>query len=231
MIQNSGVDIFSKTGLQALCIDNENVRRRIRQNRSIEITTVPCILTIYSDGGVEKYEGAHSFRWIEEVINRFAPPPPPVQPPRRPIPAPSIPEDYEEPSRDPKQPPEPQPQPEHEQRPRMRPIPNKTDQPGLTSIDDIPTDDEMENTADRYVNKPAPARMIQDAGNYMEDPNLFNGDQTDMRQARKSALRPNVQPTRANDPNDIMSKADAMRKGRVEINQMRPVGDQLQNRP
>lgn len=79
MMNNSRVD-FSE--LKTLCIDNENIRKRIKNNKKLEINTVPCLLTIHSDGKVEKFEGTNVLNWITNFIQeRLPPPPPPVQQP------------------------------------------------------------------------------------------------------------------------------------------------------
>jgi hypothetical protein len=78
MIQTSGVDFTEKFSLQPLCIDNEEIRARIIKNTQIQVTTVPCLLIIFPDGGIEKYDGAHVFEWVEGIIRQSAPPPPPV---------------------------------------------------------------------------------------------------------------------------------------------------------
>lgn len=77
MIQTSGVDFTTKFSLQPLCIDNEEIRARILKNTQLQITTVPCLLIIFPDGGIEKYDGARVFEWVEGIIRQFAPPPPP----------------------------------------------------------------------------------------------------------------------------------------------------------
>lgn len=81
-MQESQVDFTREVSLQTLCIDNEKIREKIQKNEQLDITSVPCILVIFPDGGIEKYDGAHAFEWIEQIITKFAPPPPPqpVQP-------------------------------------------------------------------------------------------------------------------------------------------------------
>jgi flagellar biosynthesis GTPase FlhF len=71
VMNSSKVDFLKSTGLQNLCVDNEEVRNRIIQNKQINITSVPCILVIFPDGIIEKYEGLHTFKWIEEIISSF----------------------------------------------------------------------------------------------------------------------------------------------------------------
>jgi hypothetical protein len=59
--------------LTMLCIDNEDIRIRIRNSNNIKIDTVPCILTIFPDGGVEKYDKNSVFNWVEEIIQKVKP--------------------------------------------------------------------------------------------------------------------------------------------------------------
>uniref|UniRef100_A0A6C0H2L4 Thioredoxin domain-containing protein n=1 Tax=viral metagenome TaxID=1070528 RepID=A0A6C0H2L4_9ZZZZ len=75
------VDLGSTVGLNPVCIDNEDVRKRLLKNGKIELSIVPCVLIVYRSGGVEKYEGNAAFQWIEEAVSKYAPPPPPPPPP------------------------------------------------------------------------------------------------------------------------------------------------------
>ena len=47
-------------------------------SNNIDIKFVPCILVVYPDGGVEKYEGSAAFRWVESVVRQYAPEPPSI---------------------------------------------------------------------------------------------------------------------------------------------------------
>ena len=76
------VDLGSIVGLNPVCIDNQDVRKRLLKNGKIEISAVPCILLVYRSGEVEKYEGNDAFQWIEETINKYAPPQSPETPPQ-----------------------------------------------------------------------------------------------------------------------------------------------------
>lgn len=60
-------------GLNNICIDNEKVRHQIKKNQKIKISGVPCILVIFPDGIIEKYDGSHAFRWIEEIALKLRP--------------------------------------------------------------------------------------------------------------------------------------------------------------
>ena len=69
IIQSSGVNI----PLQPVCVDNQLIRERISQNNQIQITSVPCILLIYPDGGIEKFDDAYAFKWVEDIISKVTP--------------------------------------------------------------------------------------------------------------------------------------------------------------
>lgn len=85
-LESSPVNLQEKLGLKFLCIDNEDIRERILSDKRINLRLVPCLLNIFSNGVVEKYEGTDSFLWIEETVRKLLPPPPvisqlPVQQP------------------------------------------------------------------------------------------------------------------------------------------------------
>jgi hypothetical protein len=71
LIESSSIDFTSLLNLSNVCIDNVQIRNRILKSKNIKINSVPCILTIYPDGGVEKYEGSHTFNWVEEIIDKY----------------------------------------------------------------------------------------------------------------------------------------------------------------
>ena len=70
-IKVSQIDFTSAIGLQTLCVDNEEIRKKIISNTLIGITCVPCLLLIYKDGGIEKYEGTNLFNWFEDVVKQL----------------------------------------------------------------------------------------------------------------------------------------------------------------
>lgn len=81
IISTSGINL-EKT-LNLLCVDSKSVRNRITANKKLNIQYVPCVLTVYSNGFVEKFDGPNAFNWIKEVIAQLKPPqlpqPTPVQ--------------------------------------------------------------------------------------------------------------------------------------------------------
>ena len=70
-IEASGTNFYDFTKIQLVCIDNEEVRDRIVNNKEIDIGGVPCILNIFNDGNVEKYEGVDAFKWVEQIIGKL----------------------------------------------------------------------------------------------------------------------------------------------------------------
>lgn len=81
MIDDSKVDFENLAKLVLVSIDTEEARKRILGS-NMEIKHVPCILIIYDDGGVEKYEGNDAFNWVEEIVTKHSPakPEPVIQP-------------------------------------------------------------------------------------------------------------------------------------------------------
>ena len=146
MLQNSKIDL-RVLSIQLVCIDNENIRKRIISCSSVEIKTVPSVLVLYPDGGVEKFDGSHSFQFIENIIQNYIklntpeqpPQPPPQQSPQQPPPQQSPPQQSP-----PQQSPPQQSQKSQQKRPsqiKRQTRPNKSTQ-NKTSIDDLFDQDE-----------------------------------------------------------------------------------------
>ena len=125
----------SELNLASVCIDNSNIRKRIYLSKDISMKAVPCILKIFPDGGVEKFEGSSAFNWVEEVITLITPPQQPVlqQPiPEQPIPEQPIPE---------------QPIPEQ---PISQHPPELNTESMHTLVEDLDTDEENNNDFSQY---------------------------------------------------------------------------------
>ena len=92
IIENSNIDFSKQTKLLPVCIDNDEIRKKIISSSNIEIHSVPTILIIYEDGGVEKYEGNDAFSWVQDIIDKKSPmipqQPQPMQ--QQPIPQPMM---------------------------------------------------------------------------------------------------------------------------------------------
>jgi hypothetical protein len=50
--------------IESICIDNEEVRKRIAKDEKIGISVVPTILALYQNGVIEKYEGEKAFELL-----------------------------------------------------------------------------------------------------------------------------------------------------------------------
>lgn len=72
ILEQSSTNIVETFNIKLLCIDNENIRKKILNSKQIDIQTVPCLLIIYQDGGVEKYEDLKAFQWLENIIQQLS---------------------------------------------------------------------------------------------------------------------------------------------------------------
>jgi hypothetical protein len=61
------VDSSNNLPINFVCIDNKEVRNRVISDSKLKITFVPCILSVFSDGRLEKFEGVDAFKWLENV--------------------------------------------------------------------------------------------------------------------------------------------------------------------
>ena len=70
---NSILKLISTTNLNItkLCIDNNDVRKLILKSNNIIIKYVPCILIIFSNGKIEKYEGSKAFQLVNELTTQI----------------------------------------------------------------------------------------------------------------------------------------------------------------
>jgi len=202
-IRDANVDPLNR--LQYLCIDNEKVRKRVLGSKNIQVSVVPCILAIYPDGGVEKFDGGHAHKWVETVIEAHAPPPPeptpaPPEPETKPASAPTaVPAAQQSP------PPQPQAVPRQQAVPRPQAVPQgmthtvaQTQAQQRTSIDALVLED-------REPPKP-PVMMRNNQGNYDRGDALFQAD--------VPARVPKVTTTTSGET-DIMAMAKAMEKSRT----------------
>jgi len=211
ILKQSPVDITSITKLKTLCIDNETVRQRILNSQQIDIISVPCILIVYQDGGVEKYEGGTAFKWLEEIIKSHSPPPP-VQ---------------IEPS-----PPSPQRQSSKKSKENRTnsksPIPTEIQK--STSIEDLDSESEeitQENTNEseeitqENFNMKPPAAIRSGIGNYDFQGEFGEIEETNRNVTRgiKSSTEPGI-----GGKGSLMAAAMAMQKSREENEPKRPPG-------
>ena len=63
------VEMSNTLPINFICIDNKKVRQLIISDQKLQITFVPCILSVFSDGRLEKYEGPDAFEWLKKLKN------------------------------------------------------------------------------------------------------------------------------------------------------------------
>jgi len=149
MMQLSDINFAQLLKLREVCTDNENIRKRLKNDKKLNIQSVPCILVTYDDGVVEKYEDILAFNYIEEIINKYTPPPPPPPQPVQKVLHEEVVEDEEE-----YQPPPPRKQKQKQVVPKKKQETKK-----YTTIDDLEDLEDLEepnNDVDN-VDKPKDA--------------------------------------------------------------------------
>ena len=72
-LESCPVNLENVIGLRPVCIDNKEVREQILKANKIEVSSVPCVLIVYRNGGVEKYEGGSCLQWIDNTVNKYKP--------------------------------------------------------------------------------------------------------------------------------------------------------------
>ena len=72
-LQLCPINLETTIGLQSVCIDNKAVREQILNSTKIEVTVVPCLLIVFRNGGVEKYEGNSCLQWIDKTVDKYKP--------------------------------------------------------------------------------------------------------------------------------------------------------------
>ena len=69
-------EVLNAVSIRQVCIDHKAIRARIEQNTKIHIDLIPCLLVVYPNGTVEKYEGSDSLHWVNETVSKLMPPEP-----------------------------------------------------------------------------------------------------------------------------------------------------------
>lgn len=242
MIKSSGIDFANVFAVHSLCVDNELVRQRIIKNKQIDITTVPCILTVYPNGTIEKYDGIHVFNWVNDLVSQYqaqyqAQLP---QPQPRPEPQPQLEqhqkfvespkelkqkkeeeniqqyEEFKKRSRAPQNQAQLDTKHTHNRKLIDTNIENTSKPAGSTSIDDLPSDEEDDHNLDRFRARKPKKSIRSDSGNYTEDEQLFEGRTPDMRKGSASAVKTGI---KKSEKKSIMALAKEMEKSRESVGQ------------
>lgn len=59
--------------IKLVCIDNSKFRKRLSTSKSFQIKTVPCVLLMYPEDKIEKFEGNNVTDWILQQISQNLP--------------------------------------------------------------------------------------------------------------------------------------------------------------
>lgn len=220
IIQKSGINFEKIFSLQFLCIDNEKIKNRVINNPNIDVNTVPCLLLVYTNGGIEKYDGNSIFEWFEQQIYNINKPneieieklrwkkqklreQQELENQRKLIEKIKNQQTLEKEKEIKKKEEENQNQIKYKQQILVN------NQKSTTNIDSIPFEnDEENNSNDRYRNRKPVGQIRNNSGNY--ETTKFSGEKPDSRKHKRSAIK-------IEDKNmDIMSKAKLLAKGREE---------------
>lgn len=201
ILQNSKIDL-RVLSIQTVCIDNENIRKRI-YGSSIEVKTVPTILVLYPDGGVEKFDGGHSFEFIQNVIQNYIQMNTPPQAPQVQQPPPQA-----------QQPPPQAPIQQQKNQQQRQPQKNKTKASqnksfsNKTSIDDLLDEDEEEEP-------------VEEQEEPVEEQEGFD-DGTEIIENGKISQEPSSRNIKSKDTGSILLKAQELAKAREKEEANKP---------
>ena len=216
-------EILNQLTMKELCIDNKEIRNRIKMAKKIDIREVPCILNIYKDGGIEKFEGQHAFRWLETIIDKIKPPQSLQQPLQQSLHQPLSQQQFQH---------QVQPQrhlpPQSPQMQQFQPSPQYSDINSILEMDNMDNSDSSDDTPQyppqyppqhppqhppENINIPVP-RIRKDSGNYE---NIV----IDTPKPQRPEARPGTSKKKAEKSN-LRAKADEMMKMRSEIEKIQP---------
>jgi hypothetical protein len=227
LIEQCQIDIKPLINLSFVCIDNEKIRKQICSSKNVNIQSVPCILVVYQDGGVEKYEGSNAFRWIEEILYKYIPPSPPTQTQPQPVPEPQL---QTQPLQQPVQSRREVEQQVQQQVQRSQPLQQRAKAPqkpieetlGGTLIDELESEEEEYND----IKKPVTG-IRTNSGNY--ELGVDFGDMEEPVRDIKRGVKSSTQVVKGGKP-DILSAAQAMQKIRDDdMEKSKPIGIAINN--
>lgn len=182
-IQTIPLDVIK---LQTICIDNEHIRKRIVKSKTINITTIPSLLLVYNNGGVEKYDGQTVFELLNSLIQKYLPPPPPP------------PEPQQQPPEHQQQPPEPQQEvPQKKKDRKQKKLPPVME----TRMEDLDSEEE-----DIEIERP-PAIIRNGPGGYDLSTEFSSEDE-------RANIEQNIQKINNSKSGGIMATAMAMQNSR-----------------
>lgn len=62
--------------IKFVCIDNASIRKRFMEDPTLQIRQVPCVLFVYPQNKIEKFEGTNVTKWLYDKLKSYLPAPP-----------------------------------------------------------------------------------------------------------------------------------------------------------
>ena len=188
LIQNLEQTHLDVLKLQTICVDNEHIRKRILKSKTINITTIPSLLLIYNNGGVEKYDGQQLFNLLEVLMKKYLPQP---QPQPQSQPQPQLPPPLEPTSTE-----------KLPSKKQSKKVPKVKPHPMETKMQDLDSEEE-----DNEIERP-PAIIRNGPGGYDVSTEFINEEEDKMDNIAKNVQKINQSKT------GLMATAMAMQKER-----------------
>lgn len=66
-------DEQSMNTIKFVCIDHSSIRKRVLEDKILQIKQVPCVLFVYPQNRIEKFEGANVTKWLSEKLLQLQP--------------------------------------------------------------------------------------------------------------------------------------------------------------
>jgi hypothetical protein len=203
-VKSSGVNIGQELSIQTICIDNEQIKKRIVDNINIAVNTVPCLLLAFPDGGIEKYDGISLFKWFQQSISKYN------RPSQQQIEKMKWEKQKQKEQEELNQRRKKLEEEEIIQRKKLveKPISSS----GKTSINDLHMEEEEEKDAsmERYRNRKPVGHLRENSGNYTTSEEAFKGKQVNTRVHQRNVIK------KTKGKGDIMSRAKEMAKSREQ---------------
>lgn len=66
-------DEQSMNTIKFICIDHSTIRKRVLEDKILQVKQVPCVLFVYPQNRIEKFEGSNVTKWLSEKLLQLQP--------------------------------------------------------------------------------------------------------------------------------------------------------------
>ncbi len=73
LLQYGEIDLKKIYKIEAICIDNTELRKKLLDYKKVQIRYTPTMLIFLNDGNVEKYEGEYCIQWAINEVKKINP--------------------------------------------------------------------------------------------------------------------------------------------------------------